>query len=786
MQLLDVAESIPLGSAALPLLGQTNIWIEDSLEGRSSLGLTQWVVQQALGRTCPGQLELIVFDDALSGLSAPFEPVNSGGERLMRVLNDHQGFKLVLTYLRDHVQGVNNVMQGRSPNLARFRESVDYPVEGYKLVVMSTDVSTLDDDLQNQLAVLLKAGPRAGVTFVVHSMTLGANPFLVAMCDRYTIKGGDVRDDSDRVLSRGWQPPSAGDLTATARSVATALASAEMVPIHFRDVQPAHGSWTGSSVDGLTFAVGRYGTSIVEITLGDELNQRHNMLVTGAVGQGKSNLISVIIHSLCHRYSPSEVEFYLLDFKEGVTLQAFHDVSTGEYLPHARVLGLEADREFGLSVFRHLHAIYRDRMRTFKAAGVQNIRSYREAHPGAVLPRILVIVDEFQMMFAERDRISDEIADLLVKGVRLFRACGIHVILASQTIGGNLSLMGSTGEGLFGQVPIRLALKNSLAESHATLGPRNDAAAHLRAREAIVNLDYGDPSTNRKTSIAWADETLLAPLRRDWWRAARSQTAPPYVFLGERRRSLADDADLLRELLGATTPTALLGARIEVGARPLALPLNRDPGRNIALLGPGDALTELENVVLGLAAQSRGQDARVVILDLLETEERWQATQSSFIEALRELGVEVSVVAKVEVPDCVRDLASVAAAGDPSRQTTWVLGLGLDRCRTMPAEFQDLCRVGPAAGIHVLGWWLKVDAFQEQVGYGGAAHFDIKVALRLDAQSVRQFMNDPLLEWKPTENRILVWDSAEMTAPARIIPYTVFGPASLRAALRNG
>lgn len=784
-KLLDVAESIPLGSATLDLLGRANVWIEDSLEGRSSIGLTQWMMQEALRRTCPGQLELIVFDDALSGLSAPFEPVNSGGERLLQVLNDQQSFKTVLAYLRDHVQGVNNVMQGRSASLAAFRQAVDYPVESFKLIVLSTDVSTLDDDTQNQLAVLLKAGPKAGVTFLIHSMTLGANPFLVAMCDRYRIKQGEIRTEDDRVPAQGWRPPSADELITTARSVAAALTTAEMAPIRFHDVQPPTGSWSGSSVDGITFAVGRYGLSTVEITLGDELNQRHNMLVTGAVGQGKSNLISVIIHSLCHRYSPREIEFCLLDFKEGVTLQAFHNDASGEYLPHARVLGLEADREFGLSVFRDLFAIYKDRMRTFKAAGVQNIKKYREAHPGVVLPRIIVIVDEFQMMFAERDRISDEIADLLVKGVRLFRACGIHVILASQTIGGNLSLMGSAGEGLFGQVPIRVALKNSLSESHATLGPRNDAATHLRAREAIVNLDYGDPSTNRKTSIAWADESVLAPLRHSWWDAARSRTSAPYVFLGERRRSLDDDAQLLRELVGGTTPTALLGARIEVGSRPLALPLSRDLGRNIALLGPGDAVTELESIALSLAAQGRSRGCRFVVLDLLGAEELWQETRDAFVGALTGLGIGVQVIPRSGVAECIRSLASTATASEATNETTYVLGLGMDRCRDMPTEFQDLCRIGPASGVHTLGWWLKPDSFQDQVGYGGAAYFDIKVALRLDTQSVRQFMNDPLLEWKPAENRMLVWDSAEMAAPARVIPYTVFSPRTLDDALRT-
>ena len=153
------------------------------------------------------------------------------------------------------------------------------------------------------------------------------------------------------------------------------------------EVQPLDAPWSQSSRDGINFAVGTYGMSTIEVTLGDELNQRHNALITGAVGQGKSNLISVVVHSLCQRYSPSEVEFYMLDFKEGVTLQAFApDPHTGSFLPHARVLGLDADREYGVNVLRHLFAIYRQRMATFKASGVQNIRQYRLAIPRPSCP----------------------------------------------------------------------------------------------------------------------------------------------------------------------------------------------------------------------------------------------------------------------------------------------------------------------------------------------------------------------------------------------------------------
>lgn len=761
-------------------VGQRNVWVDDLVIDRTSLGLAQWLIQHAILGIQPGQLEVIVFDDTLSGLAAPFQALNTGGEKLLRTVHDTEELSEILAFLRDHVQGVNNVMQGLAPSLADFRRRVDYPVESFKLVVVSTDVSMLDEQLQNQLSILLRSGPRAGVSFLIHSVTMDVE-FLADMCERWSVRGGVVHC-AGHPLGDAWHAPDARELIASSRSVAGQLATQAMPPLAFDSVQPLNRPWTENSTGGISFAIGRYGLNPVEITLGDELNQRHNMLVTGAVGQGKSNLLSVMIHSLCQRYSPDELNLYLLDFKEGVTLRPFFDEKTGKYLPHARVLGLEADREFGLNLFRHLHRIYKERMRAFKAAGVQSLPQYRTLFPETAMPRLLVMVDEFQMMFAEQDQISDEIADLLVKGVRLFRACGIHFVLASQTIGGNLSLMGSTGEGLFAQVPVRIALKNSLAESHATLGVKNDAAVHLRARQAVVNLDYGEPSANRKISIAFANDQLLSTLRHTWWEEAQatsSPSVPPSVFEGERPRSLADDAAWLagrteRDLV------ALLGYQIAVDASPMAVSFRREIGRNIALVGSGEAAVQIVNTCLSLALQAR-EDASFVFLEFADNDDFWRARRDEVLAAIRAEGSQVTVCFRAQAGEVLAELAdSVLAAPDGLDREVIVVGLGMDRCRSLPLEFADLCKNGPAAGVHLIGWWRKLDSFREQVGYGGENYFDTKIALRLDASSAKQFMNDPLLEWRPAENRALVWDSAELSEPTRIIPYTRFFPPTHR------
>lgn len=768
----QVADTISLGNDILGFIGRSNIWVEDSLVNRDSVRFTQFLMAKALEETASGQLEMLVFDDALKGMAAPFQEVNSGGEKILRHINDTQELTETIHHLHEHIQAVLNVIQGRTESLLDFRQQLSPKVEGFKLVVLSTDYELLSDEIKDKLTVLLKAGPAAGVTFLIHSMTLGVNELVLGLSQQCQVDGSTVLDERSGVRGR-FDPLSADELITVSRRVASAVASAQVEPVAFSEVQPLDTPWSLSSRDGISFAVGTYGMSTIEVTLGDELNQRHNALITGAVGQGKSNLISVVVHSLCQRYSPSEVEFYMLDFKEGVTLQAFApDPHTGSFLPHARVLGLDADREYGVNVLRHLFAIYRQRMATFKASGVQNIRQYRLADPEAVMPRIVVVIDEFQMLFGEDDDTAESAVDLLVKGARLFRACGIHFILASQTISSGYLLGGTAGEGLFGQVPVRIALKNSLAESHATLGFKNDAASHLRSREAIVNLDYGELSSNRKTTIAYADDAILAKLRTAWWQQARDTVTPPEVFEGERRLSLHDDARVLPSLHAGQ---AMLGRRISVGTAPLTVDFTTDVGRNLALLGTGPGHAVLLNTALSLLHSTPA--AELILLDLIGD---WHSpardsVRAAFEQQLTKTGGTYRVVGKHQADALVDELAEQVAdrADDADAPPIYVIGFGLERWRSDSDDVQELAKSAPTVGIHLLGWWTKLDSFKEVMGFDGDVSFDIRVAMHLDSASACDIFKEPLLAWTPQDNRALVWDSAVMSAPQGVIPYTV-------------
>src|SRR6185437_779439 len=103
-------------------------------------------------------------------------------------------------------------------------------------------------------------------------------------------------------------------------------------------------------------------------------------------GSGKSTLLHALITNLALQYSPDEVELYLVDFKKGVEFKTYavHE------LPHARVIAIESEREFGLSVLKRLDSELKSRGERFRAVGAQDLASWRQNVPEGRAPRVLL------------------------------------------------------------------------------------------------------------------------------------------------------------------------------------------------------------------------------------------------------------------------------------------------------------------------------------------------------------------------------------------------------------
>ena len=117
--------------------------------------------------------------------------------------------------------------------------------------------------------------------------------------------------------------------------------------------------------------LGRAGaTKLQYLRLGKGTSQ--HVLIAGKTGSGKSTLLHALITNLALHYSPDEVEFYLIDFKKGVEFKTY----ATHALPHARVIAIESEREFGLSVLQRLDAELKRRGDLFREHGVQDLDGY--------------------------------------------------------------------------------------------------------------------------------------------------------------------------------------------------------------------------------------------------------------------------------------------------------------------------------------------------------------------------------------------------------------------------
>ncbi len=784
--ILDVCETLFFGLTGelkIDFIGKGNIWIKNTYN-TDFISLARHIINEAVRKTAPGQLSITGLDSDYSGIFAPFATLASGANKQLIFLGDFKELEEHLDYLGQHIQAVQNVIQGRDESLTEFRKSINRPVEGYKLVVLFLNFSLVEASFLAKLSTLLQRGPAAGVSFLIipannkisgdrTPQNLDKNISILSVEGKKVVL---LKSDGQPQSTAVYNPPNNIDIIDNCTEFIEMVKTATLPVVHYDEVNNTTDLWYLTSENGLTFTVGKYGVNNVDITIGDEINQRHNALITGAVGQGKSNLISIIIHSLCQRYSPRELNLYLLDFKEGISLKPFANIDQQEYLPHAKVVGLESDIDLGFAVLEHLYGEYLRRLRLFKECNVSNLRDFRNAFPNEEMPRILAIIDEFQLMFGNDMNFSQKIADLLEKSVRLFRAAGIHFILASQSISGS-AVLSNKWDIILSQVPIRIAHKNSVSESRKTLGDTNNAAAYLRTREAIVNLDYGEISQNHKTIIAWANDEVLSPLRKLWLDRVKATMQPPYVFERDKMISAGTVLSEVNKLETTIVPMALIGEKISITGEKLAIPFPSESGRNIAIIGSSDAeISNSDGIIQGIALSLAAREkTRFLFCDFRGKEEPMEVKHPAFAKLLSDQNVSIENISRALFLSTITNLVDTAIAD--SGQKVFIFALGMERWEYEKDDYgtpplKKFVDGAPEKGIHFIGWWIKSSKFKAHVsGFEGSDAFNTKIFLRIDESSVRS-LTSPFVKWEAITNRALLSDEVEFSDEIVFIPFS--------------
>jgi DNA segregation ATPase FtsK/SpoIIIE, S-DNA-T family len=149
-----------------------------------------------------------------------------------------------------------------------------------------------------------------------------------------------------------------------------------------------------------------------------------HLLIAGTTGSGKSIALEALLRGLCHFYPPEDLQLNLVDPK-GTELASFEED------PHLmQSIGFDAEDAIGL-----LNEAVDEMQRRYKILRehkVRDITAYKQAaHDSEDIPWRLVVLDEYADLTSDKDdrkAVEDAVRRLSQKA----RACGIHVILATQ------------------------------------------------------------------------------------------------------------------------------------------------------------------------------------------------------------------------------------------------------------------------------------------------------------------------------------------------------------------
>lgn len=331
-------------------------------------------------------------------------------------------------------------------------------------------------------------------------------------------------------------------------------------------------------------------------------DSEHHALLAGKTGSGKSNLLHVLIHTLCEKYPPEELDLYLLDYKESTEFNVY----AVPPLPHARLVATESDPEYGITVLRHLVGELEMRARIFKSAGARDFAEYRKSS-GVRLPRVLLIVDEFQVLFSEGRQVAEAAEQLLSQLLKQGRSFGIHILLATQTLKGiNAQSIGS----IITQLGCRIALACGQEDSALILAGGNWAAAELRSPpEGIINNANGAKSGNVKFIIPLAENVLcndhIAKLSK--FATQRGVQCKTKVFSGVQLPKIPTPSGY--QAVCGQEESLLLGERLTFDAEALILPLTRRSAFNVLFSGYNDQIHDgLLSTMLSSLAFAKGFD----------------------------------------------------------------------------------------------------------------------------------------------------------------------------------
>jgi DNA segregation ATPase FtsK/SpoIIIE, S-DNA-T family len=773
---------------AVPLLDEAHLEIRSTPRTRTAAeSLVEALLLRVVSYFRPGLVALHVWDvGQLTGAVPGLYPLTRTG---LLTVHDPGRLEELLEELSDHIRRVHTrVLVDGHPSLRALAATTGGRSEPWQIAVLVGNNAELRDEDRRALQRVARNGLACGIQLVLVDVpvTISAPMETVVLrepADMAEPVTGTATMTGPYATVTLDEPLPREQVTAACHAISDDLERLRSRVGSFGDLLPTDFWWSANSTAGVRAPVGFRDGLPVELALGDS---SPHALIGGPSGSGKTNFLLAMLGSMAARYSPDELELYLLDFKEGVSFAQFtpgrRDPS---WLPHARLVGvnINTDREFGLALLRFLADEMRRRAEAAKAHEVTKLEELRAADPDGRWPRVVAVIDEFQFLFAERDAVTREAVTLLEDVARRGRSQGIHLVLSSQDVSGIEAFWGRPA--IFEQFVLRVALPRS----RRVLADLNDVALSLPRWHAVLNHESGIKHGNEMVRIpdATAKGTLDA-LQNELWQRRPDELAEPRLFDASRTPGLADLLAASGVAVGSrAAPVALLGQMIDVAGSAASVPMSATPGRNLAVISSSvaDASSVLGAAALSLARQHTpdGSHAARFTLAVLVPEAAGPAGELA--ERLRAGGHRVDTLGLDGIGALVAELAVDVAGrltgGQARAEPHYLLLYGVDGAsgvleqkdpNTFKSGLDGLRQVlkgGPETGLHLLGWWRSVQRLRAVLSMGAGVD-DIGCWVAFDVQGSELGALAPgMVSWSPRPARGLVFDRYTMPRPEVMI-----------------
>ena len=650
----------------------------------------------------PGKMEIYAADPIQSGKSLePFLPLISFKSLFPSgILRNGGDIENMLKELDAYVNSLiqNTFPAGKIANWKDYNSSATNAALPYKVLILVSMPEQLTDAAVTCLKRIMRHGPACGVlpVLLVNEKELsGANiqarqKDLAENIEQYTCKFNNIFSlnlSEIQISEEEEELPDEKVMRDLVEAVKSRLEAEENKPKTVDMLFVQQQFWKGNSTDEISAPVGwtKEGNP-VNFSLGD--NPAHGLL-GGITRSGKSNLLHVMIQSLCFQYSPAELQLYLMDFKDGLEFKLY----TEPVLPHARLISCVGNHEFGADTLAKFVEEMKSRYEKFKNANAANYIQYRKTEQ---LPRLLVIIDEFQELFKDK-RSETMLSDLL----RRCGAAGIHIFLATQTLHGLNTTALSQLTALLG---CRIALHCNDAESRQILG--NEAAMNITPQKDAILNNRGNASGNVFFTHPKAEPEISKNILKQLAERAQKEG-----FVQNAKIVLDNDNPKLPPNMNIVPSNELcleLGTKINYSTEVLRLVLKKSVGANILISGAGD---RLHDGLMGAVIKSAlSQVEEIIFCGTLDSiyaqEKRIKEANPAEIDwdALKSCGKKKLVI--IDELETKRDLYK------QRRNTFGPVGAG--QGSKPPCEtFAGFLEEGAAQGIHLVAFcriWIPMRA----------------------------------------------------------------------------